>query len=742
MAAVGSQFVLAAGFVTPAFVFAGVALASIPIIIHILNRRRFKTVPWAAMEFLLRALRQNRRRLRFEQWLLLAVRCALLALLGLALARPTGCEKSTLADIAARKTGLHVIVIDNSLSMGYQAARRDAGTHLEQAKLLAKNMLSRLSSGGESVAIVTASAPAKAVILKPVYDLEAARQAIDRIEQTAASSDIPGALRLVGEIGAAERQPGKLLYLFTDGTRSAWQGELARGIDTAMPELAKVFRVTHFNLGVPGQWNQSVSAVRPTSSLVRSGFDSDFLAVVRGFAGPGNTNVTWQVDGQTVLSQGATVASEGPPLVQSISKLGQGGVHVLNVTVQSDDRLPADNSRACVVEVASGMKVLIVEGSRGTGPLTGSGEFLATALAPPLDASSAAAGTPSSSYVSTELISDLELGNRALGDYRAIALAGVGSIQPTQADQLRRFVEQGGTLMLFMGEAVSGENYNQVLLPRGLLPGPLIKRVSSAADQDGYLLDFNPNGNLHPFLQVFRGVERSGLDTARVYDYWQVQPDEQRGAERVLSYLPAGALTPTTSPSQTGDPAITVHALGDGRVVFVSTTADAEWTSFPAKPNYATLMHELLAGSVQGADRWLNLVVGQPLIVPSWVRFTSAPLLRDAQQVELPLEATGAGYRSPPMTRPGAYQLSTGSRTLPVVVSASGEDSDIRVLDDRSLQLAMGGADVQFEKDELPPVSSNQDSGNDFGWSVMIGVLILVCAECFLAMKFGHYRRT
>src|SRR5215468_5273720 len=104
--------ILATAFISPAFFAAGILLASIPIIIHILNRRRFKTVNWAAMEFLLRALRRNRRRLRFEQWLLLAVRCMVLFLLGLALARPMGCTDTTLANFAARRSGLHVIVVD------------------------------------------------------------------------------------------------------------------------------------------------------------------------------------------------------------------------------------------------------------------------------------------------------------------------------------------------------------------------------------------------------------------------------------------------------------------------------------------------------------------------------------------------------------------------------------------------------------------------------------------------------
>src|SRR3979490_1981910 len=98
---------LAFGFLTWGFFWAGMALVSVPIIIHLLNRRRFKTVTWAAMEFLLRAMRKNRRRLKFEQCLILATRCLLVFLLGLALARPLGCESGALAQFG-RHTALNV----------------------------------------------------------------------------------------------------------------------------------------------------------------------------------------------------------------------------------------------------------------------------------------------------------------------------------------------------------------------------------------------------------------------------------------------------------------------------------------------------------------------------------------------------------------------------------------------------------------------------------------------------------
>src|SRR3954454_25120938 len=133
--------ILAAIFVSPWFAVAGGVLASIPIIIHILNRRRFKTVRWAAMEYLLQAMRKNRRKLKFEHWLLMAMRCLLIFLMGMALARPLGCENATVAALGGQRTALHVFVIDNSYSMAYEpGGRADAKSHLDQAKLMAKKL--------------------------------------------------------------------------------------------------------------------------------------------------------------------------------------------------------------------------------------------------------------------------------------------------------------------------------------------------------------------------------------------------------------------------------------------------------------------------------------------------------------------------------------------------------------------------------------------------------------------------
>jgi hypothetical protein len=118
-----------------------------------------------------------------------------------------------------------------------------------------------------------------------------------------------------------------------------------------------------------------------------------------------------------------------------------GGPHLLAVSVNADQRgdpLKLDDRRYRVVDVASELKVLIVEGVRAQKFMESSGAFLQLALAPPV-ANPTGVGTPrSATHVTTELISDGELDTKALGDYRAVVLSGVASSARSRATRWPR----------------------------------------------------------------------------------------------------------------------------------------------------------------------------------------------------------------------------------------------------------------------------------------------------------------
>jgi hypothetical protein len=741
---------LALWAISPLFFWAGGLLVGVPILIHLLNRRRYKIVQWAAMEYLLQALKKNRRRLKFEQMLLLATRCAILLLLGLALARPLGCASSSVASMAGGRTGLHVFVIDNSYSMAYEADRPNAPTHLDQAKILAKQQIGRLASGGESVMIISAARQHRArgdeddsanVVLRSSYDLEAARSAVDRVEQSYGGTDMATALQLAVRLAKEEQnQPQKFLYVLTDFTRSAWETNEAEIIRRTGTDIAATFggRVRVHDLGRPGQWNYAVLDLRPDGNLVTNKFHTDFLANVKGFGNGPESLVQWKWDEQ-VLPEGGRLKPDLSTEIQRQTKaqVNDGGAHVLSVSLVNDEKLKVDNVRHRVVEVAAELKVLIVEGERGQELLSGSGAFLDLALAPRKEIGPTGK-VRSDTYVAPEVISDLELGNKVFADYKAVILTNVAAVNPPQAEQLRKFVERGGTLMVFMGEQVNQDAYNSILLSRGLLPGKLIVRKTVAANDRGFTLDFKPRGQIHPLLTVFRGEENSGLETAQIFTYYQMELDPAAKAEVVLKYL--------AGDKETNDPAILVHQVDRGRVVTVTTTANPEWTSFPAKPAYTALVHELLAGTVEIGDRWMNMIVGEPLVVPSAMRLTSVPVLTDDRKRQIPIEAVTENgqtvYRSRPLERPGMYQLNVGNAVLPVAVNVPPDEADIRLLPPDAIRKALGDIEVQTLGDETPGGAIARDDSTDLGWTIMVIVLALVGFECFIAMKFGHYRRS
>src|SRR6516165_1689225 len=108
-------------FANPGFLAVAGVLISAPIIIHLINRMRFKRIRWAAMEFLLKAQKRMRKRLIIEQLILLALRCLLVALAGLLVCRFVGFSWANLAG----KQNLHIALIDDTLSTQDQWLKDD-----------------------------------------------------------------------------------------------------------------------------------------------------------------------------------------------------------------------------------------------------------------------------------------------------------------------------------------------------------------------------------------------------------------------------------------------------------------------------------------------------------------------------------------------------------------------------------------------------------------------------------------
>ena len=203
-------------FLAPWMLLGGLAV-SVPIALHFFFKSRYKPLPWAAMKFLKEAIEQTSRRLKFQEWILLALRCLVILLLALAIARPG--QKS--AGSTGRGEAVDaVFVFDTSFSMGAQDGDK---TRLDRAKEAALAVLDTLPQNSSVQIYACADRADAASDLGPKsrYNLDQARQLIPTIELSGLATDFLPGLTAGLAAAASGTAPVKELYLFTDLDRKS-----------------------------------------------------------------------------------------------------------------------------------------------------------------------------------------------------------------------------------------------------------------------------------------------------------------------------------------------------------------------------------------------------------------------------------------------------------------------------------------------------------------------------------------
>ena len=202
----------------------GAALMSVPIIIHLLNKRKFKIVDWAAMEFLLDADRRNRRRIRLENLILLLLRCLAVLLLGFLVARPFLSRSITSGWVDAPRFE-RIVMLDDSLSMEVRSGNQSA---LEAAKESVHQLVDSLveSSADETFTLFVMSDPkepllnAKRVTGESIAEIKGIVDGVMITDKPVKLEDALG--RLEKHIGGGISTVNRVVYVYSDLRQRDW----------------------------------------------------------------------------------------------------------------------------------------------------------------------------------------------------------------------------------------------------------------------------------------------------------------------------------------------------------------------------------------------------------------------------------------------------------------------------------------------------------------------------------------
>jgi hypothetical protein len=466
------------------FALAGLICAAGPVLIHLLNRRRFRVVEWAAMEFLLDAISQRRRRVRLRDIILLLLRTAAVLLFGLALARPYLASGGALLD--ANRPRHLVLLIDNSLSMGYRSVDT---TRLQQAQRQAAALVESLPDGSSSTIVATCG---DASGLRGPF-----RRKSDALEQLADIALADGTSRqedvfalVQATRGSAAPLADQFVY-FTDLQQSDWSAKTAA---SARDEPAGL----HVCDLSDGAWeNTWVSDVRLNDDVVN--LDTPATVFV-GIHHHGETLRRTEVSLFVGERLAATRSVELPPgttqrqlsfecsFAEAPVEPGDVTFIPVRATV-NPDRLEEDNHRSVMVPVVTSLPVVFVdqyaseEEDARLGRL-GETRPLRQLLAP----QTASAARP---LIEVRHVHASGLNRNLLATARLVVVAGIPD--PARiADDLLQYAEQGGPLVIAAGGSFDPVAWNGTAsLPAAkLLPGALASQYwGTEPDESDSLLE-------------------------------------------------------------------------------------------------------------------------------------------------------------------------------------------------------------------------------------------------------------
>ncbi len=689
-------------FLNPILASVALACIAVPILIHILMRKRRRPVMWGAMKFLLEAYRQQRRRLRLEQMLLLAARCLLVALLALAVGKPV---LSAAGVPGQRGPRTLFLLIDNSLTSAAGLPRAPSG--LDAQKSAALKLIAELDqSRGDRVAVVTLASPPEAIVAPATFDYAAAIAAVKELLPTDSRMDLLAGLKKLDELRTADGEGAPHVAVLSEFRVGSADVEQALGPGAGAMKGA---RIICSGPGETGLSNVAIADLTPLEGVVVASSQAGGEAPVR---------LTLQRSGDEVARAGVTRVR----LDAVVPGAGGSNGKIIERTVQWKPGEEATTMTASV-EIPSlgtsrrvGSALLrarldsdaIAGDDRALAPLELRSRISVALLAAPAAIGGADAMTPDQ-WLALAL---------APGDEGTLRTRGVGDIAVTRVDPSRELGQGTGDLALFDALVVPNP---QSLDAQGWA------RVRLACDAGAALIVFPPASPAPGWGDAFAAATGLAVSiNAEPTDLGKdVRIDPASGAKGKLLGMIAGELTELTRSvkvqraiavqgrtsglttalaTQGGVPLILVGVpevggarAGGGVVVLVTTAMDLDWTDIPARPLMVPLVQELVRQGVGLAHVQGTGVAGRGVLVPAGAtELAPVRLPGEDSTSEVAGVAVPEGSRSLPLSHSGVWLArdASGAGRALVVVNADPAASRVDIRSQPEIErwfAALGG---------------------------------------------------
>ena len=540
----------------PLFAVAGLIGASIPLILHLLNRERARRLVFSTVRFIQMSHQTNVRRHKLRRLLLLLLRILILALLGFAFARPFFAAAPIIAQKTAGKRNV-IIILDTSYSMQYTDV-------FQESKKAGIKILDGLDATDAAGFIVSSD---NARVIAPLgSEFSQVRAALNDAEVTYKPTDYLDALQTADEILQPVPIGEKQIYMIADMQKRGWENFIET--DKLNPDV----QVQFIDVGAAQPQNFAITAINVPPVVLKEQKASYLVARVRNFSDTvvDDLPVRLFIDGNLIGS--VQVSIEPDDLADAAFKVDfQREAKHTGWVELPEDALAVDNKRYFTLQSLQSIKVHAVSDNQRTQSRYQTPEtfFLKTAI------------TASRDAVPIDFTESSSVPDAATLDRTdVLVLANVARLSVDAARRVAAYVAAGGGLIVTVGDNIDVDAYTAQLGGEvGVMPCHFVRPVGDAFDREQFRV-LATIKYAHPIFAPFKEPNHGDFGKARFYKLFQAVPTEN--ATIIAAY-------------DDGSPALFEKPYGNlGRVLCFTSTIDRDWNDLPIRAVYLPFLHETI----------------------------------------------------------------------------------------------------------------------------------------------------
>ncbi|MFB3055537.1 MAG: BatA domain-containing protein, partial [Ignavibacteriaceae bacterium] len=536
-------------FLNPAILF-GLAAATIPVIIHLLNLRKLKKIDFSTLIFLKELQKNKIRRVKLKQWLLLALRVLIILLIVTAFARPTLEGISIGGTTSAAKTTA-LFILDDSFSMSVVDQN---GSYINQAKQTIKELLNNLEEGDEAGLILVSGdtegeLPVTTNIISVVEKLK-------NINVSNASGTINSALIEASNLILESKNFNKEIYILSDFQKD--RIAIKQNLTDLSQVLNEQVKLYSFNYSGKEVYNIGISKLKVITKIFEINKPISFEATVTNYSDQtvNNIVVSLFIGGKRSAQKSIDLVLNEAKIVQLEGTTNENGF--VDVIVQiEDDEVSVDNKRFSSIFIPEKISVLLLYDKFNDI------RFVKHAL-------QSAADTGNLELYERPLN---KLSTIKLNKYDAVII--IGSKVIDRSDDLRKYLADGGGLIIFPSSKPELTEFGEILASLKL---PQAKDLIFNSEQINKTVDFEKVDYDHPLLQnIFRDEQKKEIESPIIQNYYKFSPMGK--GRSIISLLDGSSF-------------LSEYDFGRGKIFVFNVSPVLEWSDFPIKSIFAPLIYK------------------------------------------------------------------------------------------------------------------------------------------------------